>query len=76
MPAWGPIGRRKLVATLKRLGFTGPFSGGRRQFMVRSDTVVTIPNLHGGDVGVGLLAVGLKQAGGCNPPSAGGRSAT
>ena len=63
MPAWGPISRRKLVATLKRVGFTGPFSGGRHEFMVRGDTVVTIPNPHGGDIGVGLLAVILKQAG-------------
>ena len=31
--------------------------------MVRGDTVVTIPNPHGGDIGVGLLAVILKQAG-------------
>ena len=63
MPAWGPISRRRLIVTLKRLGFTGPFSGGRHEFMVRADVVVTIPNPHRGDIGVGLLAVVLKQAG-------------
>ena len=63
MPAWRPISRRKLIASLNRLGFTGPFSGGRHEFMVREDVVVTIPNPHRGDIGVGLLAVILKQAG-------------
>jgi len=63
MPPWVPISRRRLIATFKRLGFTGPYSGGRHQFVVREDVVVTIPNPHGGDIGVGLLAVILKQAG-------------
>jgi len=63
MPPWGPISRRALVATLKRLGFDGPHSGGRHEFMVRNDTVLTIPNPHRGDIGVGLLAVILRQAG-------------
>ena len=63
MPAWRPVSRRRLVVALKRLGFTGPFSGGRHEFMVREDVVVTIPNPHRGDIGVGLLAVILKQAG-------------
>jgi predicted RNA binding protein YcfA (HicA-like mRNA interferase family) len=51
------------VAGLRRLGFTGPFSGGRHEFMVRGDVVVTIPNPHGSEIGVGLLALVLKQAG-------------
>ena len=63
MPTWGPVTRRKLIAALKRLGFAGPYSGGRHQFMVRLDTVLTIPNPHTGEIGVGLLAVILRQAG-------------
>ena len=63
MPAWGPISRRRLVAAMKRLGFAGPFSGGRHEFMARADIVVTIPNPHRGDIGVGLLTVVLRQAG-------------
>lgn len=63
MPHWGPTKRRDLVAALKRLGFTGPFSGGKHQFMVREEVVLTIPNPHKADIGVGLLAVVLKQAG-------------
>jgi predicted RNA binding protein YcfA (HicA-like mRNA interferase family) len=63
MPAWGPVSRRELIATLHRLGFEGPFSGGRHQFMVRDDRVVSIPNPHRGDIGLGLLAIVLRQAG-------------
>jgi hypothetical protein len=43
MPACGPISRRKLIAALNRLGFTGPSSGGRHEFMVRGELVVAIP---------------------------------
>ena len=63
MPHWGPISRRKLIRAFRTLGFEGPLSGGRHQFMVRGDVVVTIPNPHGSDIGVGLLARILTQAG-------------
>lgn len=63
MPAWGPIARRQLIRGLRSLGFEGPFSGGRHQFMVRADVVVAIPNPHGRDIGVGLLSRVLRQAG-------------
>jgi len=43
MPAWGPIKRRDWIAALRALGFQGPFSGGKRAFMVRGDLVLTIP---------------------------------
>ncbi len=63
MPAWGPISRRQFVAARRRLGFDGPYSGGRHEFMVRGDVVLTIPNPHRGDIGVGLLSALLRQAG-------------
>lgn len=63
MPLFGPIARRELVAALRRLGFDGPYSGGRHQFMVRGDATVVIPNPHQGDIGRGLLARILRQAG-------------
>ena len=58
-----PIRRRELVARFRRLGFQGPFSGGKHEFMQRGSTIVTIPNPHRGDIGTGLLARVLKQAG-------------
>ena len=63
MPHWGPISRRDLIRSLRALGFEGPFSGGRHQFMVRGDIVVTIPNPHGKDIGLDLLLRVLRQAG-------------
>jgi len=63
MSAWGPIKRRDLIAGLRNLGFEGPLSGGKHEFMVRGAVVVTIPNPHRGDIGVGLLKLVLEQAG-------------
>ena len=63
MPPWGPVSRRDLVRGRRALGFSGPLSGGRHEFMVRRDLVLTIPNPHRGDIGVGLLSRLLRQAG-------------
>jgi predicted RNA binding protein YcfA (HicA-like mRNA interferase family) len=63
MPAFGPIRRRDLIIALRKLGFTGPFSGGRHEFMRKADLVLTIPNPHRGDIGRDLLARILRQAG-------------
>ena len=63
MPPWAPTPRRKLIRAFRALGFDGPLSGGRHQFMVRDDVVVTIPNPHGGDISIGLLTRILRQAG-------------
>lgn len=63
MPAWGPIKRRDLIAGLGTPGFEGPFSGGKHEFMVRGDLVLTVPNPHRGDIGVTLLALVRRHAG-------------
>ena len=63
MPAFGPVSRRDLVEALRRVGFAGPYAGGKHEFMVRGATVVTIPNPHRGDIGIGLLKIILRQAG-------------
>jgi predicted RNA binding protein YcfA (HicA-like mRNA interferase family) len=63
MPPWKPVKRRELIAGLRRAGFTGPYSGGRHEFMQRGDLVLTIPNPHGSDISLGLLKAILRQAG-------------
>lgn len=63
MPHLGPISRRDLISYLRRLGFEGPFPGGRHEFMVRGDATPIIPNPHRRDIGVPLLNQVLKQAG-------------
>ena len=62
MPAFGPIRRSDLIRALKRLGLTGPFAGGRHEFMVRGSLKLRIPNPHQGDISKGLLAEILRQA--------------
>jgi predicted RNA binding protein YcfA (HicA-like mRNA interferase family) len=63
MPPFGPIKRRNLIETLQQLGFTGPYSGGKHQFMVKSTLRLRIPNPHQGDVGPNLLHRLLQEAG-------------
>ncbi len=63
MPSLGPVKRRELVRCLKQLGFKGPYSGGRHEFMYREDRTLVLPNPHHRDVGRELLARILRQAG-------------
>ena len=63
MPRLGPIKRRELIACLRQLGFTGPYAGGRHQFMLNGQITLTLPNPHKGDIGRELLARILRQAG-------------
>ncbi|MGH8558153.1 MAG: type II toxin-antitoxin system HicA family toxin [Methylococcales bacterium] len=62
MPALGPISRRGLIRCLKLLGFEGPYSGGKHQFMVKGEITLRIPNPHRGDIGRELLVRILRQA--------------
>ncbi|CUU36800.1 MAG: type II toxin-antitoxin system HicA family toxin [Armatimonadetes bacterium] len=63
MPVFGPISRADLIRYLRQLGFEGPYSGGKHQYMRRGDRTVRLPNPHQGDIGRELLARILKQAG-------------
>lgn len=63
MPPFGPIKRKDLVRYFAQLGFEGPYSGGKHQFMVQGDITVRIPNPHQTDIGRELLLRILHQAG-------------
>ena len=57
------ISRREPVRKVRALGFSGPFSGGRHQFMALGRRKVRIPNPHGsGDISAGLVREILRQA--------------
>lgn len=58
-----PIKRRDLIRRLRLLGFTGPYSGGRHQFMKKDKLKLRLPNPHSGDISIQLLKLILKQAG-------------
>ena len=62
MPQLGPIRREGLIKYLRVLGFEGPYSGSKHQFMIKSNIVLRIPNPHQKDIGVELLSRILKQA--------------
>lgn len=56
------ISWRKLVRKFRKLGFDGPYSGGRHLFMVNGALKVHIPNPHRGDISAHLIAEILRHA--------------
>lgn len=58
----GPIRRRELIANLRRLGFDGPFPGGRHEIMTRGTDHAILPNPHQDDIEGHFLAWILRQA--------------
>ena len=63
MPPVGPIKRKDLIRHLKQLGFEGPFTGGKHEYMVKKKVRLTVPNPHHNDIGRELLTKILRQAG-------------
>jgi predicted RNA binding protein YcfA (HicA-like mRNA interferase family) len=63
VPSPGPIKRAELISYLQILGFEGPYSGGKHQFMLKGVIRLRLPNPHRRDVGRELLSRILKQAG-------------
>ncbi|MBR8837578.1 MAG: type II toxin-antitoxin system HicA family toxin [Stigonema ocellatum SAG 48.90 = DSM 106950] len=63
MPTFGPIKRTELIRYLKQLGFDGPFSGSKHQYMLKEGISVRLPNPHSSDIGKNLLGEILRQAG-------------
>jgi len=58
------ISRKDLLRKFKALGYEGPFSGGRHQFMKKGQKKIRIPNPHGNrDIDVSLVKEILRQAG-------------
>jgi hypothetical protein len=52
-----------MIQALRKLGFDGPFSGKRHQFMLKGTLRLRIPNPHQGDISADLLAEILRQGG-------------
>jgi len=63
MPRLNPVSRRALVERLRALGFTGPYAGGRHEFMLRGLRRLILPNPHQRAIHVDLLQRILRQAG-------------
>ncbi len=63
MTKLGPVSPRELVSRLRKLGFKGPYAGGKHLYMIKGDLRLTVPNPHRGVIGVDLLKRILKIAG-------------
>jgi len=63
VPRLGPVKREELVQYLRTLGFEGPYSGRKHQFMIKGVIRLRLPNPHQRDIGKELLSRILKQAG-------------
>jgi predicted RNA binding protein YcfA (HicA-like mRNA interferase family) len=62
VPNLKPVSKRELVRKLRRLGFDGPFPGGKHQWMSRAGLRLTIPNPHGSAIDPGFIRRILRQA--------------
>jgi predicted RNA binding protein YcfA (HicA-like mRNA interferase family) len=63
MPKLSPVSRRVLIKKLRKLGFSGPHSATRHEYMEKSAHHIFIPNPHGVDVGIPLLKRIIQQVG-------------
>ncbi|MBI4764888.1 MAG: type II toxin-antitoxin system HicA family toxin [Deltaproteobacteria bacterium] len=57
------LSRKELIRKFRAFGYTGPYSGGNHQFMVKGNLKIRIPNPHGQDIANSLLREILRQAG-------------
>ena len=44
MPRWAPCKRREFLRKLRVLGFTGPYTGGRHEFLVFGGHRLAVPS--------------------------------
>ena len=60
---FSPVSWIELVKRLRKLGFDGPYQGGKHPYMIKANLVLTLPNPHRKEIGVDLLTRILKRAG-------------
>jgi len=58
-----PVSRQEFISRLKELGFDGPHSGGKHQYMIKGSLRLSVPNPHKKEISFDLLTRLLKQAG-------------
>lgn len=58
------ISRKELIRKFRALGFEGPLSGGKHQFMKKGSLKIRIPNPHDScDIHISLVKEIIRQAG-------------
>lgn len=61
MSRLSPVPRRVLIKKLRKLGFSGPFTATRHEYMERDKEKVFIPNPHGKDIGLPIIKNIIQQ---------------
>jgi len=56
------LSRKDLIRKFRALGYSGPLSGGKHQFMIKGSQKIRIPNPHVGDISSSLVKEILRQA--------------
>ena len=56
------ISRRKLIQKFHKLGFDGPYPGGRHLYMIKDNLKIRIPNPHQKDISKSLVLKIIYQA--------------
>jgi hypothetical protein len=62
MPKLRAIKRKYLISFLRQLDFTGPYAGGKHEYMQRDRLKIRLPNPHQGDISIALLKRILEEA--------------
>ena len=62
MASLSPVSHRDLVRRLRKVGFEGPFAGGKHLYMIKDEKSSCHSKSPRGDIGPALLARILKQA--------------
>jgi len=57
------LSRKDLIRKFRVLGYSGPLSGRKHQFMIKGSQKIRIPNPHVGDITPSLVKEILRQAG-------------
>lgn len=58
-----PLKYREFIAKLIKLGYRGPFPGGKHPYFLLGKRSVKVPNPHGKDVTVYILKNIIKKSG-------------
>ena len=54
MAELAPVSWVELVRRLRKLGFDGPYEGGKHPYMIKGNAVLTIPKPHRREIGIAL----------------------
>ena len=65
MPKLSPLEPREVIQKLRKLGYQGPYPGGRHVHMIHENTgqVIPVPMHQGKDIAVGLIREIIREAG-------------